>query len=131
MASKTTCSAMLLALVLSAPAHAVNKCTGADGKVTFQDAPCPNNAAAAEVKIWKEPPGDPMAASINSAIATGKVMIGMTAQQVRSSWGSPTKINSSIGSYGKHEQWIYDRGNYRSQYVYVENGVVTAVQSPE
>ncbi len=35
--------AVFLAAALSAavPAWAVNKCTGPDGKVMFQDAPCP------------------------------------------------------------------------------------------
>lgn len=32
---------------LSAPAWAINKCTGADGKLTFQDAPCSLGSTAA------------------------------------------------------------------------------------
>lgn len=32
--------ALLGAALMSLPAAAINKCTGADGKVTFQDAPC-------------------------------------------------------------------------------------------
>jgi hypothetical protein len=56
---------------------------------------------------------------------------GMTADEVRLSWGNPTKINTSIGSYGKNEQWVYDKGNFVRQYVYVENGRVTSVQSQE
>lgn len=32
-------------LALAAPAWAINKCTGADGKVAFQDAPCPDGKA--------------------------------------------------------------------------------------
>lgn len=35
---------------LSAPAWAVNKCTGPDGKVSFQDAPCAGRGEA--IKVW-------------------------------------------------------------------------------
>ncbi|OGB58422.1 MAG: hypothetical protein A2503_10065 [Burkholderiales bacterium RIFOXYD12_FULL_59_19] len=42
-----------LLAVLCAPAWAINKCTGADGKVAFQDAPCANASKVAEqVKTW-------------------------------------------------------------------------------
>ena len=37
---KLTCTAMMLSMVLCAPAWGINKCTGADGKITFQDTPC-------------------------------------------------------------------------------------------
>ncbi len=37
---KQPCFILLLAFALCTPAWAVNKCTGADGKVTFQDTPC-------------------------------------------------------------------------------------------
>ncbi len=47
-----------------------------------------------------------------------KVGVGMPETLVILSWGKPDKINrSSSGS----DQWVYD-----NQYVYVENGVVTA-----
>ena len=48
----------LVALYAGAmPAWAVNKCTGADGKVSFQDAPCDAKAKAAEkVKTWENAP---------------------------------------------------------------------------
>ena len=122
-----------LAVVLAAaPAWAVNKCTGQDGKVVFQDAPCDSMARSQEkLKLPDAPATTPEEARFNAAMATGKVMIGMTAEQVRRSWGAPTKVNASIGKYGRHEQWVYDRGNYQSQYVYVQNGLVTSIQSPQ
>lgn len=46
-------AAALLA-VLCTQTWAVNKCTGADGKVSFQDAPCTANATGKTVKIWSE-----------------------------------------------------------------------------
>ena len=36
----TMLSMLFLAMAASGPALAVNKCTGADGRVTYQDAPC-------------------------------------------------------------------------------------------
>jgi hypothetical protein len=34
------CALAAVALIAAEPAAAINKCTGADGRVTFQDAPC-------------------------------------------------------------------------------------------
>jgi len=36
----------------------------------------------------------------------------------------PNAINKSHGSWGTHEQWIYDGG-----YLYFENGVLTFAQN--
>lgn len=40
----------VLAMGFLAPAWAINKCTGADGKVSFQDAPCPGDGEKIEVR---------------------------------------------------------------------------------
>jgi hypothetical protein len=53
------------------------------------------------------------------------VSIGMTGEQVRkSSWGKPKSINETITARGKHEQWVYGGG-----YLYLENGVLTSIQT--
>lgn len=57
------------------------------------------------------------------AIKEGIVRRGMTAQEVRLSWGNPKDINVSEGIWGVHEQWVYD-----DEYVYFENGRVSAIQ---
>ena len=36
--------------------------------------------------------------------------------------------NISEYSFGTHEQWVYDRGGYVSDYVYFEDGICTAIQ---
>lgn len=52
-------------------------------------------------------------------------LIGMTASEVlKSTWGEPEKINKTTTAYGVTEQWVYS-GN---RYVYLEDGVVTAIQ---
>jgi hypothetical protein len=56
----------------------------------------------------------------------GGVRIGMSAKQVRASnWGAPESINRTAGSFGVHEQWVYDGGNY----LYFENGILTTIQN--
>ena len=64
-----------------------------------------------------------------NAMTAGRVMRGMSATQVQTAWGPPTKINTTTGSYGTHEQWVYRREGGAAQYVYLENGVVTTIQS--
>ena len=51
------------------------------------------------------------------------IVLGMTAEQLRASWGAPSKINRTVVTRGTHEQWIYG-----STYVYVENGLVSSWQ---
>ncbi len=54
------------------------------------------------------------------------VRIGMSKQDVLdSSWGKPYDINTSTGSWGVHEQWVYGGGNY----LYFENGILTSIQN--
>lgn len=53
-----------------------------------------------------------------------KVVIGMNENMVIESWGRPEDINRTIGSFGVHEQWVYDGGNY----LYFENGKLTTIQ---
>ncbi|OME54136.1 hypothetical protein BSK59_16280 [Paenibacillus odorifer] len=51
--------------------------------------------------------------------------IGMTEEKVLlSNWGKPKDINRTTTKYGVDEQWVYS-GN---RYVYLEDGIVTAVQ---
>ncbi len=61
---------------------------------------------------------------IKKLIQQQKISINMTKEQLLLSWGQPRNINESVGSWGVNEQWIYE-----SQYVYIENGVVTSFQS--
>lgn len=145
-----------LLAALCSPAWAINKCTSADGKVVYQEIACADGGT--KVNISGAGQGDAAsegsnyyqkesarltsdentqmaardrASRISIAILNHQIMIGMTADEARRSWGAPTKVNNSIGSYGKHEQWVYERGRNRTQYVYVENGLVTSTQSPE
>jgi hypothetical protein len=56
-----------------------------------------------------------------------KVMIGMTAEQVRMAWGNPTHINTTSGADHQHEQWVYG-ASARRDFIYLDDGVVRTIQ---
>lgn len=58
-----------------------------------------------------------------SCVAEGKIEIGMNKKMVRDAWGAPDHINTTTGSYGTHEQWVYD-----DRYLYFKNGILTSRQ---
>ena len=135
---KTICAASLLMLLTGAAfSQTIYKC----GKV-LQQTPCKDGEQEI-VKTWGVPKDrksrhwdlekeglDPeFAERTRQAIAKEKVFIGMRRIDVERSWGEPTKINTSIGSYGKHEQWVYRHGSGSTDYVYIENGFVRSIQS--
>ena len=57
-------------------------------------------------------------------IIEGKIKIGMTKAMCEEAWGYPDDINSLVGSWGTHEQWVY--GN---SYLYFEGDKLTAIQN--
>ena len=134
---------LLAAILLAAsPAWAVNKCKGPDGKTVYQSEPCPGGEKVNLSGAGTADPTSPAARywqreaarlerdnRVNDHIMHARVSVGMTAEQVRQSWGEPTRINSTLTSSGRREQWVYDLGRFRAQYVYVENDRVTSVQS--
>lgn len=66
-----------------------------------------------------------------TAIADNQIYLGMKEEHLIASWGKPHDINSSVGTWGIHKQYVY--GSYSAysspQYVYVENGEVVSWQS--
>ncbi len=57
-------------------------------------------------------------------VICGGIQVGMTADQLRESWGKPEEINSTVTASSSHDQWVY--GSRR--YVYVRDGTVTSWQ---
>jgi hypothetical protein len=49
--------------------------------------------------------------------------IGMNMTEAINFFGTPDKINKSVGSWGTHEQWCY-----KDRYLYFENGILTSWQ---
>lgn len=62
---------------------------------------------------------------VATAIENEKVIIGMTTSEALASWGKPSDINRTAGSWGTHEQWVY--GN--KTYLYFKNGKLTSWQN--
>lgn len=130
-------------LCLQAQAATVYKCAGENGKTIFSDRPCPGlgevvtttaprpSGDGPSIKLAdpkKVPPvqrrkrsynhcGDLTQVDIAHANSNGQVILGMTAEDVRTSWGSPRQINRSADG----EQWVYPIDEYRSRYLYIDN----------
>ena len=60
---------------------------------------------------------------IKSVVRNRKICLGMSDKAALLSWGKPDDINRSVGSWGKHEQWVYG-----SNYLYFENGKLMSWQ---
>lgn len=52
--------------------------------------------------------------------------VGMTADQLRKSWGEPEWGNRTVTASTTRDQWHYQHRPF--SYVYLENGTVTALQ---
>jgi hypothetical protein len=61
--------------------------------------------------------------STYNKLKSGHYWIGMTKEMATISLGKPNRINRSVGSWGVHEQWVYD-----SVYLYFENEKLTSYQ---
>lgn len=58
-----------------------------------------------------------------NAIKDQQITLGMTPCMALASWGIAERVNRSVGSYGTHEQWVYN-----DSYLYFENGILTSWQ---
>lgn len=54
----------------------------------------------------------------------GRLAPGMNALEVEQVRGTPTRINVTTGVGGRSEQWVYERRNGQSEYLYMDNGVL-------
>ena len=125
------------------PAHGqAIRCTGADGVVRYQQTPCPggkpvNMSGVGEadftsqgaLQARREVAQQQRASDVQANINTGRVGVGMTSLEAFQAWGSPSRVNSTVTARGSSQQWVYRRERGAADYVYVTDGVVTAVQS--
>lgn len=58
-------------------------------------------------------------------IQKGKVRIGMTEKECELSWGKPKKINTTVSSSGRQQQWVYSAVSY----LYFDGGKLTSIQN--
>ncbi len=64
-------------------------------------------------------------------IMEGVVRLGWSREMCRESWGKPDKVNTTRGSWGVHEQWVYEYSftdSYSIKCLYFENGVLVTIQ---
>ena len=66
-----------------------------------------------------------LSVDFKKAILSGKVILGMTPEDVSASWGKPEDVNKSGGAWGVHEQWVYGLKTY----LYFENDKLTNWQN--
>lgn len=158
MGSKCNLFLMLVTLAVTAPAMAANKCTGSDGRVTYQEAACPGHqqerpsppgaqqrtppskdvmtpeeimaVVEAQRERDKSTPARP-APVVTTEEPEKVVSVGMASDAVLNAWGRPNAVNKTQMAHGTTEQWVYYRGRYKRQYVYLLNGVVTSLQTIE
>ena len=142
-----------LLTALSLPVHAEVYMCKINGKPVFQDKQCDgfvilSNGNMIPTKDHKAPPtpGELLlitqnekaeaekrakelrwSSALNKNIRRDVVVIGMDADDLIWSMGEPSKINESVGRWGKHEQFIYRNSNIK--YIYVQNGKVTSWQA--
>lgn len=120
-------AALSLVLVASA-AQAQYKCTSADGSVSFQQSPCATGAKAERLVLPAATQPTARSEAIAWAIANRRVMVGMNRDELRRVMlASPERVNITVAAGVTSEQQVYYRPN-NIVYVYLDDGVVSAVQ---
>jgi len=114
----------LLALVIAPPAAGqVFRCV-VDGRVVYTDKPC---AKGVEVPIeGAARSAAPVAAGVpdlQREANLGHVLVGMTARQVQSAWGTPIEKTVEQDAKASREEWSYERSGETVK-VHFEAGVV-------
>ena len=71
------------------------------------------------------------AEKLQQAYANRRVFIGMTADEIKNSWGPPTRSNRSIYSDHVSEQWIYQWSGGKTTYLYLDDGVLRSLQESQ
>jgi hypothetical protein len=61
---------------------------------------------------------------IGNKILSHQIWSGMTTEMAKLSVGNPKDINRTVGTWGIHEQWVYD-----NRYLYFENGELKSWQN--
>lgn len=94
------------------------------GNYVFHDAR--SDPALVRAEIVRRNPGWP--AKVKRDVLKGEVHIGMTAEQVRASWGHPRDVNKTVTRSTVREQWVYGSG-LSGTYLYFEDGVLESWQN--
>jgi hypothetical protein len=121
-----------IALVAAAlPAYAQFKCTGPDGTVSFQQAPCTTAERSERLVLPASAPTSDRPEIVRWALAKRRIVAGLTRDELRRVMlAAPERVNTTVAGGVRSEQQIYHRDG-ATFYVYLDDGVVTAVQVRE
>jgi len=129
---------VLLLIAIPGVAAAAYKCDNG-GQIVYSDAPCgkvvgtlkqaPAPSALDQARALAELSSMRQRNTFDADIERHRVRIGMSANDVIASWGSPTKINTTVTPGLESQQWVYRKGPGVTQYVYIDNGRVKAISS--
>jgi hypothetical protein len=137
---------LLLAFLLAAPeawAQTMFKCTGADGRVAFQQTPCDTGRGgkAEQLQVPQtnvvegNPAGDASlraeasrSAAVRLAIARGQLVTGMTEAELQQAMGQPTVVNTNNVDGRISRQFVYRLPDGSTRYVYTRDGLTYASQ---
>lgn len=122
---------IIAAMLAAGTAHAQFKCTGQDGSVSFQDAPCAQAAKAERLALPAAAPSVQRPAHILAAIARKQIVPGMTRAELdRVMGGDPDRFTRSMSAEMVRYQLVYSSPR-RTLYVYTEDGIVVSTQEVE
>lgn len=131
-------TAVFLSMFVITPVGAeLYKCTTPTGKTIYSDTPCrEDKSTKLKLRVDKPTLSDQLRAMETSeaevSVMKHRIYIGMREQDLIRSWGRPNKINTTKSSSGSSEQWIYrNPGIGNDTYVYLQDGVVSTIQSSE
>lgn len=103
----------------------VRKSTGEEGYYPYSDGwPIFYPYRVVSTAVAKAPFEKNWSSKIITSIKRREVLIGMSGDQVRAAWGSPSSVNVTELKNLVHEQWVYKNGKY----VYLRNDIVTGKQ---
>lgn len=124
----------------TAPVWAVNKCTGPDGSVTYQEAACGTSSKAESVKVPSGPAPNKWEQMVSDALAKARVHcktddipyypeVGWSEERFlrcsRAGVLGASAVNETSTASGVSKQYVFRLVN---SYVYTQNGVVTSIQ---
>ncbi len=71
-------------------------------------------------------PVPPPGVNLDFAAQQGRLVVGMSQDQVRRAWGDPTRTSRRVLERGLHEEWHWIDNTTRQREVVFSNGVVAS-----
>lgn len=115
---------LVLAAASGPSAAEIYRCV-VEGRVVYSDRPC--GGQATKVGIDATPGEAPTPSqTLEREANLGRVLVGMTAAQVKQAWGRPIEVASEDTGSGPSERWSYDRSGETTT-LHFEGGKVAKI----